>query len=177
MQPAEAVDTKCPNLNGTFAQVGESLPGMPNYFMLRAVPYTIDVILGVDLLREQRGLISNVTAHQDNLSRLVFVFYDRNREISRREVFREGDSVSCEHDALVIRRVRESGGGEGGTGNMSIVTRLYLNHSGDLVITTQFSERRRWLFFRWSSPSQEYGARFERESIPFLVEIAKRPLL
>lgn len=149
----------CPNLSGMYALYGEALPGMPPYFRIRSIGLALDIMLGLDLSVPEKEKVAEVELKQSDT--LELIARGSLGVVSRKVAWFPGDKVRCDGDKITIQRARE-GRGEAVTGIQVINNTLAFEKDGALIVTTEIASQSRSLFFSWSNPHEEYGARFRR---------------
>jgi hypothetical protein len=152
-------DSHCPDLAGTYAFLGQSLPGMPDHFIFRSVPYTADVLLGQDLDLSDRSRASEIIFFPDKQGSIAFA--DASNIFAEKALAYGEDSIRCESGTLVIRSTRKSQG-ESGSSLVHALKVIRLDVEGNLVVNTRLWSENRWLLFPWTGPLEEYGAVFKR---------------
>lgn len=155
-------DQQCPNLAGTYAFLGQGLPGMPDHFIFRSVPYTADVLLGQDLDPADRSRASEIIFFTDKQGSIAFA--DASHIFAEKALAYGEDSIRCEAGTLVIRSTRKSQG-EWGSSLVHALKELRLDVEGNLVINIRLWSENRLLLYPWTSLPKEYGASFARRRI------------
>lgn len=150
---------ECLNISGTYAMVGKALPGMPDYFIVKALPLTLDGMLGLDLPDDQRKIVDRVKFLKRNEAILV-LFLTHDRLVKQKEI-PIATLTSCDQSILTIVKSSHSTS-EGTSNKITVVTRLSLEKDGTLQIKLTRSGRARGLIVIPFSWHEEYGARFAK---------------
>lgn len=147
----------CINLSGKYAVSGKPLPGMPDYFKVRSIRPTMDVLLG--LSSENRGNMRHAEISQNKRS-LKFVFLKEDRPPVEKIFDPSNGLKTCDKDKVVIRQTM-SGVGEAVSGTAIITTTLSVSETGALIMRVVFNWRNRTLFFFWND-RDEYAVEYPK---------------
>lgn len=151
---------KCVDLSGTYEIRGKALPGMPEYFIVRALPLTLDGMLGLDLPEDQGKIVTRVKLRKENEAIMVFFLAD-GQLIAQKEIPINSEFTLC--DELSFTIVRSShGSSEGSPQTIKVITKLSLENDGALKVLMSRAGRGRGLIFFPFTWHEEYGARFSK---------------
>ena len=159
---ANLSDPACPNLSGTYALVGQPLPGMPDYYRKVTVKLTLDRMLGIDVPSVDMVKPVEVKVIQEDTIELNG---DPTADgYSRRFELLPGDTVACSSGEMTIRQLRETRGysDEQQWRTTKTARHLALDTDGALVVKTSIRAQSRSALTAYDEPLEVYAARFKR---------------
>jgi hypothetical protein len=150
---------KCIDISGTYEMLGKALPSMPEYYIVKAIPLTLDAMLEQDLPVDQRNVVTRVKLLKSNQAIRVF-FWANDRLVKHVEIPMTA-FTSCDVSSLTIFRSGHSNA-EGTSTTVKAVTRISQEKDGALQIIVSRSGQGRGLIFFPFTWHEEYGARFAK---------------
>lgn len=157
--PPQVDLSECSWLSGRYVFLGEPLVGMPDYFRVRAIPLSLDVMLGFEIPAELSQKTTAVSILIANGLQLTFL---SGQDVLQRSMpYQRLDQVHCDQKTLTIEKRRQTTG-EAVRGSTVVTHTLSLDESMALILTTDLTGRSHSFIFSWDRPHEIYGARFRR---------------
>jgi hypothetical protein len=151
--------SECWCLSGRYAFFGDALPGMPEYFRVRAIPLRLDVMFGFE---NPLPVLQHTTAVRVSLAKgLQLEFLNGQDVLQHAMPYHQLDQIHCDQKTLIIEKRRQTAG-EAVRGSTVITHTLTLDENRALILKTDITGRSHSLIFSYDRPRETYGARFRR---------------
>lgn len=147
----------CINITGKYSLWGEGSPQTPRNF--QGVPFSLDVMLGIDLSRQDRKQITHVEIEQRDGSEIMLTFFMEARILNQKKISQVARSFSCGPDKVILVTKSVNTVGEATTGVADIEETLFLGEDGSLIVNTVINGIGKSLIFKWRH-KEEYWVKF-----------------
>lgn len=151
--------TGCMNITGEYQLWGETTPQWPSTFM--GLPFSLDIMLGIDLTRQDRLKIASVKIIQKGNDDITLTFLTQNESLIQKSISPLQKNITCMSDRIVISEKAVETTGEATRGIADIVDTLFLAQDGSLIVNTVIKGVDKSLFTFKRKYREEYWAKFK----------------
>ncbi len=149
----------CMNITGEYQLWGETAPQWPSTFM--GLPFSLDIMLGIDLPRQDRLKIAGVKIIQKGNDDITLTFLTQNESLIQKSISPLQKNITCESDRIVISEKAVETTGEATRGIADIVDTLFLAQDGSLIVNTVIKGVDKSLITFKRKYREEYWAKFK----------------
>ena len=150
---------ECMNITGEYQLWGETTPQWPSIF--KGLPFSLDIILGIDLPRQDRFKIAGVRIIQKGNDDITLTFLTQNGSLIQRKISPLKKEIICESDRVVITEKSVETTGEATRGVADIVDTLFIAQDGSLIVNTVIKGVNKSLITFNRKYREEYWAKFK----------------
>jgi hypothetical protein len=150
---------ECMNITGEYQLWGETTPQWPSIF--KGLPFSLDIILGIDLPRQDRFKIAGVRIIQKGNDDITLTFLTQNGSLIQRKISPLKKEIICESDRVVITEKSVETTGEATRGIADIVDTLFIAQDGSLIVNTVIKGVNKSLITFNRKYREEYWAKFK----------------
>lgn len=150
---------ECMNITGEYQLWGETTPQWPSTF--KGLPFSLDIILGIDLPRQDRLKIAGVRIIQKGNDDITLTFLTQNGSLIQRKISPLKKEIICESDRVVITEKSVETTGEATRGIADIVDTLFIAQDGSLIVNTVIKGVNKSLIAFNRKYREEYWAKFK----------------
>lgn len=150
---------ECMNITGEYQLWGETTPQWPSIF--KGLPFSLDIILGIDLPRQDRFKIAGVRIIQKGNDDITLTFLTQNGSLIQRKISPLKKEIICESDRVVISEKSVETTGEATRGIADIVDTLFIAQDGSLIVNTVIKGVNKSLITFNRKYREEYWAKFK----------------
>ncbi len=150
----------CLNLTGEYEMWGEPAPQWPS--TLDGIPFSLDVLLPIDIPYEDELKVDGVKVEQQNGSGITLVFMIGERPLLFKRIPIPGGKVVCDRDRVIVTTLCETAGEAMRKVKAVSIDTMFIGQDGSLIVNSVIQETG-WVFMppRYRA---EYWVRFKAKS-------------